>query len=71
MLKMVAFVDFGTVETDIAINWDQFRIAPGLGIRVTIPMISPAPIAIDFAVPVQHAPGDLLQNVQFFVGVGR
>jgi outer membrane protein insertion porin family len=71
MLKMVAFVDFGTVESDVRIDWDQFRIAPGLGIRVTIPMISPAPIAIDFAVPVKHAPGDLLQNVSFFVGVGR
>jgi outer membrane protein insertion porin family len=71
MLKMVAFVDFGTVESDVRIDWDQFRIAPGLGLRVTIPMISPAPIAIDFAVPVKHAPGDLLQNVSFFVGVGR
>jgi outer membrane protein insertion porin family len=71
MLKMVAFVDFGTVESDVRIDWDQFRIAPGLGIRVTIPMISPAPIAIDFAVPVKHAPGDLLQNISFFVGVGR
>jgi outer membrane protein insertion porin family len=71
MLKMVAFVDFGTVESDVRIDWDQFRIAPGLGIRVTIPMISPAPIAIDIAVPVKHAPGDLLQNVSFFVGVGR
>jgi outer membrane protein insertion porin family len=71
MFKMVAFVDFGTVESNVQMSWDQFRIAPGLGIRLTIPMISPAPIAIDFAVPVKHAPGDLLQNVSFFVGVGR
>ncbi|MEX0678748.1 MAG: POTRA domain-containing protein [Pirellulales bacterium] len=69
--RMVAFVDFGTVESDVRIDWDQFRIAPGLGMRVTIPMISPAPIAIDVAVPVKHAPGDLLQNVSFFVGFGR
>jgi outer membrane protein insertion porin family len=71
MFKVVAFVDFGTVQETVAINWDQFRVAPGMGIRVTIPMISPAPIAVDFAVPVQHADGDLLQNVSFFVGVGR
>lgn len=71
MLKVVAFVDFGTVESDVRINWDQFRISPGMGVRVTIPMVSPAPIAIDFAVPVKHAPGDLIQNISFFVGVGR
>ncbi len=70
-LKMVAFVDFGTVEEQVAINWSDFRIAPGLGIRVTIPAISAAPIAIDFAAPIQHADGDLIQNVSFFVGVGR
>ena len=70
-LKMVAFVDFGTVEESVAITWDEFRIAPGFGVRVTIPAISAAPIAIDFAVPVKHANGDLIQNVSFFVGVGR
>jgi outer membrane protein insertion porin family len=71
-LKMVAFVDFGTVEESVSdINWSDFRIAPGLGVRVTIPAISAAPIAIDLAVPIQHADGDLLQTVSFFVGVGR
>ncbi|REK17206.1 MAG: hypothetical protein DWQ37_06990 [Planctomycetota bacterium] len=71
MLKMVAFVDFGTVEESVAMTWDEFRIAPGAGIRVTIPAISAAPIAVDFAVPVKHAEGDLIQNVSFFVGVAR
>jgi hypothetical protein len=42
-----------------------------MGVRVTIPAISAAPIAIDIAAPIQHANGDLLQNVSFFVGVGR
>lgn len=70
-LKMVAFVDFGTVEESVAIDWPDFRVAPGLGVRVTIPAISAAPIAIDFAVPITHAEGDLLQTVSFFVGVGR
>jgi outer membrane protein insertion porin family len=71
-LKMVAFVDFGTVEPTVSdFDWHNFRIAPGLGVRVTIPAISAAPIAIDFAVPVSDAEGDLLQTVSFFVGVGR
>ncbi len=71
-LKMVAFVDFGTVASNVnEIYGNQFRVAPGLGMRVTIPAISAAPIAIDFASPIQHANGDLIQNISFFVGVGR
>ena len=30
---------------------DNFRVAPGLGVRVAIPMLGPAPLAFDFAVP--------------------
>jgi outer membrane protein insertion porin family len=71
-LKMVAFVDFGTVETSVNdFDWNNFRVAPGMGFRVTIPAISAAPIAIDIAAPLDYAKGDLLQNVSFFVGVGR
>jgi len=69
--KAVVFCDFGTVEEQIEMSWDDYRIAPGAGVRITIPAISPAPIAIDFAVPVKHADGDLLQNISFFVGFGR
>ena len=51
--------------------WDNYRIAPGLGLRVTIPMISLAPIALDFAFPVHSSPTDLHQTFSFFVGVGH
>jgi len=67
----VAFVDYGTVEYNRTITWENYRIAPGLGLRVTIPMISAAPIALDFAVPVHNAPTDLKQVFSFFVGVGH
>lgn len=70
-LRMVAFVDFGTVEQDITINWDQFRISPGLGLRVAIPMMGPAPLAFDFAVPVQKADTDQTQLFNFSVGIAR
>ena len=30
-----------------------------------------APIAIDFAVPVAHGPGDNIQNVAFYFGMNR
>jgi len=72
MLKGVIFCDFGTVEPTIHdITWSDYRIAPGLGLRVTIPMISPAPIALDFAFPWKKAEGDLTQVFSFFVGVGH
>ena len=68
MLRGVTFVDFGTVEYTQHINWRDFRVAPGFGLRVTIPMISAAPIALDFAFPVQYAPTDMQQIFSFFVG---
>lgn len=73
-LKGVVFVDFGTVEPNTSINWSDYRIAPGAGLRVTIPAISAAPIAIDIAAPVQRMSGpggDMIQNISFFVGMGR
>ncbi|MBI2826060.1 MAG: BamA/TamA family outer membrane protein [Planctomycetia bacterium] len=71
MLRAVAFVDFGTVEQNITISAQNFRVSPGLGLRVTVPALGPAPIALDFAVPVHRAPGDQLQLFSFFVGFAR
>jgi outer membrane protein insertion porin family len=71
MLRVVTFCDFGTVEREVALQWDQFRIAPGIGLRIQIPAMGPAPIALDFAVPVHWAAGDTIQNFSFFVGTQR
>jgi outer membrane protein insertion porin family len=50
---------------------DNFRLAPGIGIRINIPALGPAPLAFDLAVPILHADGDNLQNFSFFFGFGR
>jgi outer membrane protein insertion porin family len=71
MIKGVVFCDFGTVEKDIEIDWDNFRVAPGFGLRINIPALGPAPLALDFAVPVTHADTDNIQNFSFFFGFGR
>ena len=71
MLRGVIFCDFGTVEEDITIKGENFRVAPGFGLRITIPAMGPAPIALDLAAPVSHADGDRIQNFSFFVGFGR
>jgi len=67
----VAFVDFGTVERDIEINKDNFRVAPGLGLRVAIPMLGPAPLAFDFAYPVTKADTDERRIFSFYMSAVR
>lgn len=67
----VAFVDFGTVEEDIELDSDNFRVAPGLGLRVAIPMLGPAPLAFDFAAPVAKADTDETQVFSFYMSLVR
>ena len=69
MIRGVTFVDFGTVEEDVRLDAETFRVAPGAGLRITVPALGPAPIAIDFAFPVAHADGDDIQNFSLFVGL--
>lgn len=67
----VAFVDFGTVERDIEINKDNFRVAPGVGLRIAIPMLGPAPLAFDFAFPVSDAASDEHRIFSFYMSALR
>lgn len=68
-LRGVVFTDFGTVESNVSIQ--NMRVSPGFGLRITIPAMGPAPIALDFAVPVAYAPDDSQQLFSFFVGFAR
>ncbi len=68
MLRAVVFCDTGTVES-VVDDWkDTYRIAPGLGLRITVPAMGPAPIALDFAFPIQTSGGDREEVFSFFVG---
>jgi outer membrane protein insertion porin family len=71
MIKGTVFVDFGTVERDIAIRGENFRVAPGFGLRINVPALGPAPLALDFAFPVASATGDDEQLFSFFFGLSR
>lgn len=71
MFKGVIFTDYGTVEQTPGIDWADFRVAVGAGLRITIPAMGPAPIAVDFAIPLNKDETDRVQNISFFVGVGR
>lgn len=69
MIHGVAFCDFGTVESSVEI--EDFRIAPGFGLRITVPAMGPAPIALDFAFPINDAEFDDNQVFTFNVGFLR
>ena len=71
MLKGIVFLDYGTVERQIALHAENFRVAPGVGLRVNVPAFGPAPIALDFAFPVAMADTDTRQIFSFFIGVNR
>lgn len=70
-LRGVFFCDYGTVEESIKLQADTFRVTPGFGLRVSVPALGPAPIALDLGVPIAHAPGDQIRNFSFFVGLFR
>lgn len=66
-LFFVTFVDHGTVENSVEIK--NYRVAAGFGFRVAVPMLGPAPLAFDFAFPINKAPWDNKQIFSFYVGL--
>ena len=68
MLRAVVFCDTGTVEPSIN-HWNEtYRVAPGFGLRIAIPAMGPAPIALDFAFPVASQESDSKEVFSFFIG---
>lgn len=56
VLAVVGFVDSGTVTFDP--GFDEYRVSVGVGIRLSIPQLSPAPLAFDFGFPVVKEDND-------------
>lgn len=72
MIKGVAFCDFGTIEDSVELQSENFRVAPGLGLRISVPGLGlGAPLAFDFAFPVSTAEGDEEQVFSFYLGALR
>jgi outer membrane protein insertion porin family len=71
MLRGVFFCDSGTVEPTVSQWTNKFRVAPGFGLRIVVPAMGPAPIALDFAFPVSWQPGDQQEMFSFFMGFQR
>ena len=72
LVRGALFIDFGTVEEDIELNSENFRVAPGLGLRVHLPFAGlGAPLSFDFAFPISSAEGDDENFFSFFIGAVR
>ena len=69
MIQIVTFTDFGTVDSSI--TFGAYRQSVGAGLRLTIPMMGPVPIAVDFAVPIFKQPFDTTQVISFSMGAAR
>ena len=73
MFKGVLFCDYGTVEEDISINRENFRVVPGFGFRINMPVggAGGAPLAFDFGFPVASAETDDRRVFSFYMAVLR
>jgi outer membrane protein insertion porin family len=69
MIHGVAFVDHGTVTPTASL--DDYRVAPGVGLRILVPAMGPAPIALDFAWPVAGPDFDDKRVFTFNIGFQR
>ena len=64
-LAGVVFTDFGTVQNNVA--FDQFRLTVGAGLRVTVPQISPVPLAFDWGYAILRQDDDRRKNFSFSI----
>ncbi len=62
-LNGVIFMDSGTVTSDI--GFDDYRLSFGIGIRLYIPQLGPAPLAFDLGFPILKGPLDQTQVFSF------
>ncbi len=71
MLRGIFFLDYGALSKDLNVSWNDYRIAPGFGVRINVPALGPAPLAFDFAFPVKYNDTDDRQVFSFFMGFTR
>jgi hypothetical protein len=63
---LVGFVDSGTVEARTELK--DYRVSPGMGMRIVVPMLGPAPSAVDLEFPVVNRPTAPEQLFSFWIG---
>ena len=64
-IALVGFIDSGTVADEV--DFSEYRVSAGLGVRLFIPQFGQAPLAFDFAIPVVDEETDETQIFSFSV----
>jgi outer membrane protein insertion porin family len=64
-LALAFFIDTGTVEERI--GFDDYRVSVGVGLRLYLPQLSPAPLAFDFGFPIVQEDEDQTRLFTFSV----
>ena len=65
--RLVAFTDMGTITNSP--GFDNWRITAGVGLRLTVPALTPVPLAFDFGFPIKKEPTDDTRLFTFTVEV--
>jgi outer membrane protein insertion porin family len=65
--RLVLFTDMGTITNDPGV--EDWRITAGVGLRMTVPALTPVPLAFDFGFPIQKEPTDDTRIFTFTVEV--
>src|SRR5690606_20089716 len=66
-LALALFMDTGTVEDTVSL--DHYRLSVGTGLRLFIPQLSPAPLALDFGFPIIKETSDDTRVFTFSVDI--
>ncbi|MBA4028435.1 MAG: outer membrane protein assembly factor BamA [Planctomyces sp.] len=64
-VSVVGFIDAGTVQEEVSLN--ELRVAAGIGLRLYLPQLGPAPLAFDFAFPLRFEETDQRRLFSFSV----
>ncbi len=68
ILRGAVFVDRGVVSPRIHQHWENdFRSSWGVGLRIRIPGLTPLPVQLDFAWPLESKEGDRRQVFSFLL----
>lgn len=69
-LRGVVFLDAGMVTAEFDdLDLDALRVSAGAGLRLSVPGVFPAPLALDFGFPLRQLDDDDEELIAFSVGV--
>ena len=67
VLRGVIFLDTGTVQKDV--GFSKYRVSIGTGLRLKVPFLGAAPVALDLAIPILKEDGDEEQIFSFDIAL--